>query len=256
MKKFISFVILTGLLIFEAGHDVKAESSNAVDKKTKVMELLSIASDYSCDNSKNREEAIKKLINLDNADLKYLIEGLGTKDVNKQHALLSVFTGIGKPSTDLLCKGLRKKSEGTAFTIFILGKIGDCDCKSTIRFYLYDQSIDILKSSVFASGKMRDKKAFKKLIQLLKDPFDPIRKDAVISLGEINDDKAIPYLVKSLNDPIFTVRFTASDVLSKFQEKDVDKVKNELKDFLTQSIPLNVRMLVEKTLERIEHRDI
>jgi len=217
----------------------------------KTKELLSKASDFRYENRGERERALRELMNVDPKDIGYLVDELGTENVGKRNVLVKVLTHIGKPTLPLLEKALDEGDERTPLVIYLLGSIGDKRAKKKIRRYLDEPDRSIRKAAAYAAGELKDKAAVKRLLDLLKDPWDPIRMSAVQALGKIGDRRSVPYLVGCLNDPIFSVRFSASEALLNFKGKS----EKELERFLERDLPIHIRKLAERTLERLQENE-
>lgn len=123
---------------------------------------------------------------------------------------------IGKPGVKFLIPYLKDEdSRVCAFTVEVLGTIGDKKATEPILAYVKNNNDNVRESVVRALGKLNDQRAVKPLLESLNDTYWPVRKNAAIALGNLNDMQAISALFNLLKDEQSDVRKAAAEALVK-----------------------------------------
>lgn len=201
------------------------------------------------------EPARKRLIEMGDTTVVFLMQQLDTELPREQLTLTEVIPKIGHKALPYLYKELQSgKPEHIGFSLYLIGKTEDSTAFQSI--VPYAQKGKYRYAAIQALAYLKDKRAIPYLISALDDSISAVRREAAIGLQSLSSIDALPALIKTLSDPYQEVRYAAqsaivkinplpSDFILQHFDNESDRVQRLLLLCLKQSTEPNVLQFIQ-----------
>lgn len=128
---------------------------------------------------------------------------------------------LEKPPISWLIDELKDKDwHMRSSAAFLLANIGNAQSVIPLISALDDENDEVRWDSTNALGRLKDKRAAPKLIEVLRnDKVDNVRWSAATALGEIGDQQAVEPLIHALADESKGVQTRTAEALGKIKDK-------------------------------------
>jgi HEAT repeat protein len=145
---------------------------------------------------------------------------LASKDVNVGRELSTAFHEFGKTAVKPLIKyGITHKNhEVVKSSIWQLGKLKDERAVRALAKALKHKDPEVARQSAYYLGVIKDKRAVPALIEALKHKKAEVVESSACALGEIGDEEALPHLMMRVDHPDGDVRSMVKSAIRKIQE--------------------------------------
>ena len=246
-------------------------SISASDRKIQnlVMNIYGLDStEHLLSNGELVDKAVDTLVKIGKPAIPFLIEAMKKEDGGACGTAASVLSKMGEPGFKVLLEAARNKWRPLTETVIELGEFNDKRVIPVLKDILKDDSLSfdsraeagivlsrlgdttavtvLLKmledkespyyevarhNVIIALGKIRDKRATGKLIEMLKQDKDNfVRSVAAGALGAIKDESAVNALEDALTDEDRYVRAAAAWALKQITGKDYE-YKNPIESY-------------------------
>lgn len=180
-----------------------------------------------------RREAIIALKSInDKRSIPFLKKALlKEKDYTNISEIIKVFGYFkAKETINEIFYFLKAKEENVKISaIYAIGEIGEVDEKiiDTLLLYLETENDYIKREIINALGKLKIKKAVRKIAEFLHSNNMLLKKEAIISLANIESDSSLIYLITAVFDPQKEIQEFTKKIL-----KEKENMKFKLKEVI------------------------
>ena len=203
--------------------------------KMDIRELFELASQWGVGENKDRvKKAREELARRGKESLDYIFrEKIRTKSGLEMRAIRAVLKENRAKARDYLLKALKDTSwivRRNACSFIADIELDDAE-DSLIRFMERPENRKIIRSFIYALGRLKSERAREKIEKYLGEEKEDVRITSIEALKNIGDTLSIPSLIPLLNDRFTTVRSACIDALYKFGADITEWVESKWRNY-------------------------